>query len=109
MAGAIKANKIHRLRVLLIRGVLAAAVYWAISLVLTDALLRVVGCWNVIAYLSAFEAGFYVFWLWRTAFLNSIPERHEPDEHDAAASFERFKALTLLEHAQVSKHILLDM
>lgn len=107
MNGLSKANKSRRLRFLLIRGVLAAAVYWAISLILTDVLLRVVGYLNVIACLAAVEAGFYVFWLWRTAFLNAIPDRHEPDEHDAAASFERFKALTLTENAQVSKRILL--
>lgn len=98
----IKASKSHRLRVLLIRGVLAASVYWAISLILTDALLRIVGTWQTLAYLAAIESSFYVFWLWRIAFLNSMPDRHEPDEHDAAESFDRFKAFIRTDNAEVS-------
>lgn len=65
-----------------------------------------VGVWRTLTALCALEAVFYMFWRRRAAFYNAMPPRHQPDEHDPAAAFEKFKAMIRAERVQVGGSLL---
>ncbi|MEW5314646.1 MAG: hypothetical protein WDW38_006123 [Sanguina aurantia] len=86
--------------VLLLKGFAAACVYWGAFLCLLAAFVHCIGFDKLLVMVCAVEGVFYVFFLWRSAHLGAQPLRHEPEAHDSSASFKRFKALIMTEHAQ---------
>lgn len=67
-----------------------------------------VGVLNAFTALCVAEVMFLVYWRRRAAYFNSMPPRHEPEEHDPAATFEKFKAMIRAERIQVCAASLLS-
>lgn len=88
-------------RALFVRGMVVGLSFVVIVLGLLGALALRCGVWNTFVTVCGLEVCFYMFWRGRAASLNYMPPRHEPEEHDPAAEFEKFIAMIRDERIQV--------
>lgn len=93
-------------QVLFVWGMVVGLSYISLVSGLLAAVVISVGVWRTFMALCACEAMFYMFWRRRAAFYNSMPPRHQPDQHDPAAAFEKFKAMIRAERIQVGAALL---